>query len=79
MVNHIDEVDFNQAGEKDPDLIRFNGTGHGISFNNRYGIVWNGSKYSEYFDVNGNPVHRQNCRSKREEGINRIKLFIRNF
>ena len=65
-------MDHNVVGERDPDLIRATGTGHGISFNGQYGLVWNCSKFGEIFDLNGNIIHRENCASAPDVG----KLLI---
>ena len=64
----MSEVDHNVEGERDPDLIRATGTGHGISFNGQYGLVWNCAKYGEIYDLNGNIIFRENCASARDVG-----------
>ena len=49
-------------------MIRATGTGLGISFDMRYGVVWNVAKYGEYRDTNGNVVRRENCGQNPELG-----------
>ena len=64
----MSEVDHNVAGEQDPDLIRATGTGRGVAFNGQYGLVWNCSKFGEFFDRNGNIIFRENCATALDSG-----------
>ena len=46
-----------------------------MSYDMRYGVVWNVAKYGEYRDSNGNVVRRENCGRRPELGNREITIY----
>ena len=39
-----------------------------MTFDGKFGIVWNKAKFGEYFDHNGNVIRRENCGENPDQG-----------